>query len=127
MTRTPSTRPALIPVVLIELALLLACGGSGGSSYTPPPQPVPQARMVIGDTTATHECAGFFSSCSRATCIVINAGDGTGSVNVEMTVTSGSGQEQTHGESLVLDPGDRKTVSYDFNGFDATHVECKTR
>ena len=124
-------RTTLLPlVVVLELGALLACGGGGGgggNSYTPPPQPVPQARIVIGDTTVSHECAGIFSSCSRATCIVINAGDGTGSVNAEMTVTSGNGQQQTHGESLVLDPGDRKTVSYDFNGFDATNVECKTR
>jgi hypothetical protein len=124
-------RLALGSAALAVIVMSLACGGGGGGGGGPAaysaPAPVPQARIVIGDTSVTDACAGIFSSCSRASCIVINAGDGTGSVNVEMIVASASGQELSHGEALVLDPGDRKTVSYDFNGFDAATVRCQTR
>lgn len=91
--------------------------------YVPPP---PMPNWVIGSTELV-DCGGLFSDCSRASCTVINAGDGGGSVNIEIEVTSESGQSLTHGETLYLDPGDRKTIMYDFAGFDASSGECRMR
>ena len=120
-----------LPILLVFLSFSLACmSGGGGASQAPTPAApvyVPMPNMVIGDTTVTDACGGLFSDCARASCIVINSGDASGSANVEMTVTSKSGQQLSHGESLILDPGDRKTVSYDFQGFDAATIRCVTR
>lgn len=125
----------LTSALLVTAAALssLACltgGGDGGGyhepTYTPPP--APRANIVIGAINVSWDCAGFFSgACSRADCTVINAGDAVGRVNVELVVTSAGGQELTHGESLVLDPGSRKTVQYDFEGFQAATADCTTR
>jgi hypothetical protein len=119
------------PVLLLTLGFILACMGSGSSysepTYSPQPGYEPKANFVIGDTSVSHACAGLLSDCSRALCIVINSGDAVGNINVDMTVTSPEGQQLSHGESLVIEAGDRKTVSYDFQGFEAASVVCTAR
>lgn len=128
------------PVFLALAAFLLACTGGGSAPAAQPvaaepepePEPVyvpppPMPNWVIGDTSINNACAGMFSDCTRTTCIVINSGDGGGSVNAEMTVTSASGQELSHGEALYIEPGGRKTISHDFDGFAAARLTCTIR
>lgn len=109
-----------LPIICLSLALL-ACmcpgvpssggGGGGGTSYVPKP------NIVVGAADVTV-CGGVFSDCVRVECSMLNAGDAAGSTSVRLDVTDSSGKAYQVTENVTLQPGERTTVSHDFQGAD---------
>lgn len=115
---------ALPVLFLSSLACILGDPGDGGTYSPPALVHTPKPNFIVGDTNVSDACAGFFEDCSRADCVIINAGDAPGTIVVQLTVTNAAGQTLTHGETLNLAAGDRKTIQHDFSGFKATYVQC---
>jgi hypothetical protein len=115
-----------IPVVLVSLLSLAACGGGGGSSTPPPPPPTvtisASPTSIIASQSSTLTVAATNATAvtitgSDSTSYTLNTSGGTQSVTpaatttYTATATGGSAQSATATATVTVTPGPAVTLS----------------